>query len=363
MFRRDLWLSRISGEVIKADLKSQRGNIVLKTPSSDDTIELEIAEEDPLDGEEDVELIGEIPWEESYSEPLKVIFAGGKGGAGRSLLAANVAIFLSRLGREVVAVDLDPGGLNLHTYLGVEPLMPNNGVLLRGLTRRVTERVPGTNLRLCRPSRPLESGEDPLRLEVLQAAIDAGADLIIMDMGCQMDPFTLDEFLNAHLSVVVLLPQPAAVERGYAFLRTALYRRLLHGDDEPAVVARALLAADQVGQLQSPEDLISALSGVHRSAAEAIRARVMAFTPKILMNQCRTQADRDMERGIVSAVRGRWGLKAEALGGVDNDDAAFEATRRRRPLMVEYPGSTLSGEIERLARRILSLLGTQGRST
>src|SRR3989442_7601995 len=48
--------------------------------------------------------------------------AGGKGGVGRSLLAANLGIQLARAGRRVVLVDLDLQGSNLPTFLGYQRL-------------------------------------------------------------------------------------------------------------------------------------------------------------------------------------------------------------------------------------------------
>ena len=44
---------------------------------------------------------------------------GGKGGIGKSLLAASVGWQLARMGRQVVLVDADLGGANLHTCLGL----------------------------------------------------------------------------------------------------------------------------------------------------------------------------------------------------------------------------------------------------
>ena len=44
--------------------------------------------------------------------------AGGRGGAGRTLLTANLGIQLARAGRTAVLVDLDPQGGSLHSALG-----------------------------------------------------------------------------------------------------------------------------------------------------------------------------------------------------------------------------------------------------
>src|SRR4051812_8546463 len=45
---------------------------------------------------------------------------GGKGGVGKSLIAANISIALARAGKKVCAIDLDLGAANLHTCLGIE---------------------------------------------------------------------------------------------------------------------------------------------------------------------------------------------------------------------------------------------------
>ncbi len=336
----------------------QPGGLAIDAADGDpaeDTIDVEEAEDDPLAGESEVpSLAGEIPWQDEPGEKIVIVFAGGKGGTGRSLLAANLGVFLSRLGREVVVADLDPAGTNLHTYLGLEPILPTPGAMLRPAGPPRVERLAGMSLRLCRPARATEPGDDDLRADTLAMAQSLVADVLIMDLGVLADPLTLDAYLQAHASVLAMVPEPAGVERAYGFLRAALFRRILHGDDDPAVVARAVLAADHVGQLSSPAHLVAALSGAHADAAEAIRARVLAFSPQILLNKCRTRGDVEMLDGVVSALRRRWGINAEALGAIEYDDAAWTSTRTRRPFMSEYPGSNLAQGIERMARRLLA---------
>ena len=46
---------------------------------------------------------------------------GGKGGSGKSFIAANIGISLCKRGRRVIMVDTDLGGANLHTLLGLSP--------------------------------------------------------------------------------------------------------------------------------------------------------------------------------------------------------------------------------------------------
>ena len=51
--------------------------------------------------------------------PTIIPIAGGKGGVGKSLIAANLAIVLARLGHKTIGIDLDLGAANLHSCLGL----------------------------------------------------------------------------------------------------------------------------------------------------------------------------------------------------------------------------------------------------
>ena len=46
-------------------------------------------------------------------------FGGGKGGVGKSFVAGNLGILLAQNGNTVILADLDLGGANMHTWLGV----------------------------------------------------------------------------------------------------------------------------------------------------------------------------------------------------------------------------------------------------
>src|SRR3954452_7081986 len=61
-----------------------------------------------------------------------VAFGAGRGGAGRSLIAANVAIYLAQTGKKVVAIDADPAGGPLHLLLGATRPPRGFGEFLRG---------------------------------------------------------------------------------------------------------------------------------------------------------------------------------------------------------------------------------------
>ena len=53
--------------------------------------------------------------------------ASGKGGVGKTIFTANLAITLAKMGKTVIVVDLDLGSSNLHTCLGIKNRHPGIG--------------------------------------------------------------------------------------------------------------------------------------------------------------------------------------------------------------------------------------------
>ena len=54
------------------------------------------------------------------NQPIIIPIASGKGGVGKTVLAINLSFALAELGKNVILVDLDFGGANIHTCLGYE---------------------------------------------------------------------------------------------------------------------------------------------------------------------------------------------------------------------------------------------------
>src|SRR5450432_2014630 len=49
-----------------------------------------------------------------------IAIGGGRGGVGKSVLAANLGVYIAQLGRSVLLIDADPAGAALHTVLGLD---------------------------------------------------------------------------------------------------------------------------------------------------------------------------------------------------------------------------------------------------
>ena len=60
-----------------------------------------------------------------------IAIASGKGGVGKTSLTANLGVAMAKMGYATVAMDMDLGGSNLHSFLGLPNRFPGIGDFLK----------------------------------------------------------------------------------------------------------------------------------------------------------------------------------------------------------------------------------------
>lgn len=281
-----------------------------------------------------------------------IAVGSGRGGAGRSLLAANIAIYLAQTGKKVVAIDADPAGGPLHQLLGAARPTRGFGEFLRGRAQTLAELIVDTPI----ASLDLVSGEgaalgsmkSKLAAKTILAAVhQLAADYVVIDLGPADATVTLDLWLGADIPVAVTLPDPASIEATYRLVKSAFVRKLRStrglerlvtnpsGPPHPALdIYRA--ARDQGGPI------------------DRLRDEISRYRPRFIVNQTRSLPDLKLGVYMATAAQRRLGHTFEYLGHVESDETVWLAARRRRPLVSEYPESKVAKNIERIARRLLS---------
>jgi flagellar biosynthesis protein FlhG len=286
-----------------------------------------------------------------------IAVGGGKGGAGKSLLAANLGIFLSTLGKRVVLLDADLGGANLHTFVGVERPRVTLGDLFEKRVARVEDVVVETPI----PGLGLVSGEgDPSwianprpaqKFRLLNQVQQLDVDYLVVDLGPGSGINAIDFFLVADVGVLVVVPEPTSVENTYRFLKSAFLRRLKRAGIEPLTLPPHAYE----GGVPGPLDLYLAARDRDEAMAQRLLAEMQAFRPRIVVNQVRTKSDLELGPALASAARRRLGLAIDDLGHLEADDAVWLAVRKRRPLLVEHSESRVAKGVERVTRRLLAM--------
>ncbi len=311
--------------------------------------------------------------------PVIIAIGGGKGGVGKSFLSANLSMRLAASGHKVVAVDLDIGGSNLHTYFGVahpkyslaDAIYFKNQTFGEILT---PTGVPGVCL-AAGGREEVWGGAQALNDQVMAALFDmilgakeAGdADFIILDLGAGTSRHTLDFFSAANLALLTVLPEPTSIENAYLFLKIGLFRLIenlgarIGAVDTAEDVKAALLASDTVemrgartsGYAERLRQIGATYPGFITQLALALSGRMVGIT----VNQVRSQKDIDVGKSMEMIGQRYFGFQTRNCGYLNYDEAAWKSLRNRRLMMVDFPHSTLARRMNEVAGSVLKNLG------
>jgi flagellar biosynthesis protein FlhG len=289
-----------------------------------------------------------------------VSIGGGKGGIGKSLISANLGIELARRGKRVVLVDADLGGANLHTTLGLDVPKRTLSDFIERKVARIDDVVTPTgieNLGLVSGALDHLDAANPRyaqKMRLLRHVQQMDVDYAILDLGAGTHTNVLDFFLVSDHGVLVLVPEPTAVENAYRFVKAAFWRRMRN-------VAQVygyeglLRAVMEKGTFRSPVELIETVAERDADAGANLARQLATFRPRLVVNQARTPQDAEIGLAVVAAWRKYFGLEMDYLGYIQYDDAMWRTLRARKPLLVERPDVPAARSFAGMADALLAL--------
>jgi len=290
-----------------------------------------------------------------------VAVGGGKGGIGKSLVSANLGIALARAGHRVTLVDVDLGGANLHTCLGIsQPQGTLSDVVTKGSRIEGLAAPTGIdNLSLVSGAMDALDAANPraqARARLVEQLQTLDADYLVLDLGAGTSLHTIDFFLLADHGVLVLLPEPTSVENAYRFLKAALFRRLQQTAQALGVAHLAEAALGSQGSaMRTPAEVVKAVAEQSPEAAAQLERSLRDFRVKLVVNQVRSPADQSVGRAVVAAWKKFFGLDMDYLGAIAYDDSAWQTVRRRKPLLLDAAGSSAAANLVTVAEALVSL--------
>lgn len=286
---------------------------------------------------------------------------GGKGGVGKSVVTANLAIALAARGPRCVVIDADLGGANLHTVLGVPNPPHTLGDFLSGEVASLADVVCPTSV----PGVSLISGARALldaanlryaqKQKLLRHVRQLGFTHVLLDLGAGSSYNVLDLFLAAQSGILVVVPEPTSIENAYHFLKAAFYRSLRSVAREPSTrpVLEHLLAGKARRRARSPRELIAGVIAIDRRVGELLSARVAAFKPMLIVNQVDKSEDRRVGPEFASACDLYLGTPIDYLGALETDASVPLAVSRQQPVLQLFPGCSFAKSLGTIADRLL----------
>lgn len=289
---------------------------------------------------------------------LIVSIGSGKGGVGKSVMAANLAMLLAREGKQVVLADLDVGGADAHILFG----MLHPPLTLTDFIERRVERlddvlqpvsahpflrlIPGTGETLATANLPYAKKKRLIRhFRQLQA------DVIIVDIGAGTSYHALDFFLMADHYLTVATPDPTSVLDLYRFIKLAAIRRVLSAFLSRDAVSETLSDRD----FASIEEIIQTVGDTNPDARETATRTLQGFQPHLIVNRVSGKSRINVLQ-LKKLLKEYVGGDLTMLGEIPDDPAMTRAVRSYLPVVEFEPTAPASLALEKTAQTLLNIL-------
>jgi flagellar biosynthesis protein FlhG len=222
-----------------------------------------------------------------------IAFTSGKGGVGKSNIAAATAMLLAQNGQRVLLVDGDLGRANIDVLLGMKPRLTLQHVIRgdRSIEEVLVEGPGGISILPAGSGLQQVASLGETQLEELVSAfhvLDSRMDYFVFDTPAGIS-FTVTAFLEPSDHVVlVTMPEPTAVTDAYALIKV-LWRRGRR---------------DGIG---------------------------------VLVNQASEAEGRSIHRGLAWVSDQFLNQQLEFVGHVPHDPLVGESVKRQQPIVLAYP--------------------------
>jgi len=288
--------------------------------------------------------------------------ASGKGGVGKSVLVANLGISLASFGQRTILVDLDLGGSNLHTYLGLKNRNIGLGNLLTDKSisfRDVKMRTPYPNLEFV-PGDVLVTGvanvTHPQKRSIISNLSKLDADYILIDLGSGSHVSTLDFFLMSNSGILVTTPQPPSILNAYGFLKNVAFRLLQQTFSKHKGVTRLLgtiLREAKPNSTPSINQIVEAIEKISKKAARTAREAIEQLKPSIIVSMGDRPEDMQIVQSLRTLIEQNLSVDPICLGFLYYDYIVREAVADTVPLALVGRDSLILKGIDRVAQKIV----------
>ncbi|MDR0374745.1 MAG: P-loop NTPase [Treponema sp.] len=291
--------------------------------------------------------------------------ASGKGGVGKSLIAANLGVAFAQAGKRVVLSDLDIGASNLHLVIGKQAPKAGIGTFLNDPKSDFSKVLTDTDVKGLRfipgdTEIPGLANLKPVQRNLLikkLLSLQSDTDILVIDLGAGTHQSILDFFLLSGQGIVVTSPAVTAVLNAYVFLKNTVFRMMY------TIFVKGTKAYDFLEQKHREESggphrlyipkLLPEIKKIDPIPYENFMDHLNRLHPRLITNMIENPKDVDVGMKIRRSCEEYLDMRIEHLGVIYRDSLQDISLAARLPITLYKPNSILSQAIYRIADKIL----------
>jgi len=285
---------------------------------------------------------------------------GGKGGTGKTFVTSAMGTYIAGKGKRVTLIDIDIGGANLHSFLGISrPKKSLTDFFEAGASlNKLAVKTGIDNMSLITGdihSLASDNIKFTQKLKLFRHIMKLNKHYVIIDLGAGSHNNTIDTFLMADKKIVILEPEITSVENMYHFIKNALFRKLRMSLREYGFkdIVEQMWERREEYNIKSLRELIDSIRVNFSHVGDIIDRELSDFKLCLILNKIRSSDDILIGSSMKSIFMKYLGVDTKFAGFVEYDDSVWRSVRERRPFMLNYSLSRSAKEVEVFTENLL----------
>lgn len=285
---------------------------------------------------------------------------GGKGGTGKTFITSAMGTYMAGKGKRVILIDIDIGGANLHSFLGISrPKKSLTDFFEAGASlNKLAVKTGIDNMSLITGdihSLASDNIKFTQKLKLFRHIMKLNKHYVIIDLGGGSHNNTIDTFLMADKKIVVLEPEIISVENMYHFIKNALFRKLRMSLREYGFkdIVEQMWEKRKEYNIKNLRELMDCIRDNFSYVGDIIDKELSDFKLYLILNKIRSSDDILIGSSMKSILMKYLGVDTKFVGFVEYDDSVWRSIRRRRPFMLNYSLSRSAKEVEVFTENLL----------
>lgn len=285
---------------------------------------------------------------------------GGKGGTGKTFITSAMGTYIAGKGKRVILIDIDIGGANLHSFLGISrPRKSLTDFFEAGASlNKLAVKTGIDNMSLITGdihSLASDNIKFTQKLKLFRHIMKLNKHYVIIDLGGGSHNNTIDTFLMADKKIVILEPEITSVENMYHFIKNALFRKLRMSLREYGFkdIVEQMWERREEYNIKSLRELMDCIRDNFSYVGDIIDKELSDFKLYLILNKIRSSDDILIGSSMKSIFMKYLGVDTKFVGFVEYDDSVWRSIRERRPFMLNYSLSRSAKEVEVFTENLL----------